>query len=411
VNFTSARLRIAFVHTHPIQYFTPLYAYLNRNDFEAVPIYLTAHGLDAAELDPGFGQRVKWDVDLLAGTDPIFVPGAREQTNSASAMRLFNPSLFNIIRHGKFDALVLSGHRTPGNYVAFAGARAAGIPVFIRSDTHANLSRWTTKNGLRDLLMPRLYRHFDGALAIGTRNADFYRMLGLPDDRITIVPFAVDNERMIAGAAMPTAERAIFRKNYGIGPDRVAITFVSKLQPRKRADDLIRATRLLAEEGLPVDLVIAGSGEQEAELRAIVAGSPGLNVVFPGFLNQSEVPRLLGASDVFVLPSEDEPWGLIVNEAMCAGLPIVISEQLGCTPDLLVNGVNGHSFGARNVKQLASALRPIVCSPDRRRAMGAQSRRIIDGWSYAQCAPALRSALAVAQQRRSALRPRQDTAG
>lgn len=391
------RKRVAFIHTHPIQYFAPFYAYLNRtDDLQGIPIYLTAHGVDRPELDPGFGQAIKWDVDLLAGTDPIFVDGARERRRTAGATRLLAPSLFNIIRRGDFDALVLAGHRTRANYVAFLAARSARIPIFIRGDTHAGLARWTRRNVLRDLIIPRIYRRFDGALAIGTRNAEFYRLLGIPEERITVMPFAVDNERLITASTLAPNERLALRARYGIGSKRVAITFVSKLQRRKRADTLIRAAALLAAEGFPIDLVIAGSGEHETELRTLARTCPNLKVLFPGFINQAEIPRLLGASDVFVLPSQDEPWGLIVNEAMCAGLPIVISKELGCTPDLLIDGVNGRCFDTGNVDQLANALQQIVSSSSLRRSMGAAGRRIIDGWSYAQCAAGLRLALASA---------------
>ena len=388
------RRRVAFVHTHPIQYFAPFYAYLNRtDDLQGVPIYLTAHGVDRPEIDPGFGQAIKWDVDLLTGTDPIFVNGARERTSAVNATRLLAPSLINIIRRGNFDALVLAGHRTRANYVAFLAARSAGIPIFIRGDTHAGLARWTRRNVLRDLIIPRIYRRFDGALAIGNRNAEFYRLLGMPEERITIMPFAVDNERLITASTLAPDERSALRARYGIGPKRVAITFVSKLQRRKRADTLIRAAALLATEGFPIDLIIAGSGEHETELRALARAYSNLKVLFPGFINQAEIPRLLGASDVFVLPSQDEPWGLIVNEAMCAGLPIVISKELGCMPDLLIDGVNGRCFDAGDVDQLAAALREIVCSGSLRRSMGTASRKIIDGWGYVQCATALRLAL------------------
>ena len=104
-------------------------------------------------------------------------------------------------------------------------------------------------------------------------------------------------------------------------------------------------------------------------------------------------PKYYAASDVFVLPSENETWGLAINEAMCAGLPIVASEEIGCVPDLVHNGVNGGTFVAKDVAGLANALRPILAEPDLRRRMGDASRDIVSRWSFTECRDGLRTAL------------------
>ena len=93
------------------------------------------------------------------------------------------------------------------------------------------------------------------------------------------------------------------------------------------------------------------------------------NVRFIGFINQSAMPRYYGASDVFVLPSIDEPWGLAINEAMCAGLPIVASSELGCIPDLVRDRGNGLVFQAGNIAALADALRLLIANAQLRERM------------------------------------------
>ena len=175
--------------------------------------------------------------------------------------------------------------------------------------------------------------------------------------------------------------------------------YVSKLQRRKHPDDLLRAAGMLGAQGLDFDLAIAGSGEMEGELKAM-AGALGLaNVVFPGFVNQSEMPTLLGAADIFALPAEAEPWGLVVNEAMCAGLPIVVSRELGCAPDLLREGENGFGFQAGDVAALAAALRPLIVDAGLRAAMSRASLEIISDWDFAHCLAGLRETLAGLPQR------------
>ena len=109
------------------------------------------------------------------------------------------------------------------------------------------------------------------------------------------------------------------------------------------------------------------------------------DVVFGGFINQTELPRVFSVSDIFVLPAENEPWGLIVNEAMCAGIPIVISQEVGCVPDLVKDGENGYHTVTADVGSLATAIEKLLTDGDRRRRMGASSLNLIKNWSYEQC--------------------------
>jgi glycosyltransferase involved in cell wall biosynthesis len=157
---------------------------------------------------------------------------------------------------------------------------------------------------------------------------------------------------------------------------------------------LLRAAARLNRERVVFHLVMVGSGEMETELRTLAQHLGLSNIHFAGFVNQAALPRVYAACDVFVLPSENEPWGLAVNEAMCAGLPIVASAEIGCVPDLVHDGRNGRTVSAGNVAELTDALRPLLTDAELRRRMGEASRKIIARWSYAECRAGLRAALA-----------------
>ena len=148
----------------------------------------------------------------------------------------------------------------------------------------------------------------------------------------------------------------------------------------------LRAAARLKDRGIRFHVVMVGSGEMAAELVDLAARLGLENVHFHGFANQSALPQIYGAADVFVLPSENEPWGLAVNEAMCAGLPIVASAEVGCVADLVQPHVNGQTFAAGDVEGLANALHPILVDMETRQRMSAASRAIISRWSYAECA-------------------------
>jgi glycosyltransferase involved in cell wall biosynthesis len=264
----------------------------------------------------------------------------------------------------------------------------------MRGETHLGLSRSPLKLQLRKLAMGTLYGMLDGVLAIGSANAAFYRAMGVPDERIFPAPYTVDNARFTEAARLTRQERAALRLTLGVSDARPILLYSAKFDARKCPQDMLRAAAQLNAEGANFHLAMIGSGALEAELRAM-ADTLGLeNVHFHGFVNQAEMPRIYGVCDVFVLPSRDEPWGLAINEAMCAGLPIVASAEIGCVPDLVKNGVNGYTFTGGDVAALCAALRRLIADADLRAHMGTASRDIISRWSFAEVRDGLRLALA-----------------
>ncbi len=277
--------------------------------------------------------------------------------------------------------------------IALAAGRLKGVPVLMRGETHLGLAISPAKALARRMMMGALYRQCTGLLAIGAANRDFYHAMGVDDKRISLVPYTVDNDRFIAAARITPRERRDWRKRLGVEDDAPIILFASKFQGRKRPGDLLQAFLQLRRDGLDAHLVMVGSGELEADLHKVASDAADPNVHFPGFFNQSDLPRVYAASELFVLPSENEPWGLIVNEVMCAGLPVIVAQEVGCVRDLVRDGVNGATYPSGNIGALAAAIGAVLADPVKRVAMGAASRRIIDHWSYRECLDGIRDAL------------------
>ncbi len=392
--------RIAVVNSHPIQYFAPLYAYLNRDpSLEVTALYCSDFSLRGA-VDPGFKKAVTWDVDLLSGYRAQFLGERAKRRVPGGFWSLVCPEVWGAIRGGRYDAVMLHGYNYAAYVLSFLAAKSCGLPVFMRSETHLGLQRRTFRRWLRDSVLSFAYRFIDGFMAIGSANRDYYRALGVPEHKIYDAPYTVDNERFISAAQLSEKERAGLRRRFGLPANQPVVLYASKLTPRKHPDDVVRALRLLQSEGIGASLLLVGSGAMESALRTLVSSSGVNDVAFGGFVNQSELPRVLAASDVFVLPAENEPWGLIVNEAMCAGLPVVVANEIGCVPDLVRHGENGLLVRAGDVTGLADALRILLSSEALRRAMGSNGLAIIRGWSYERCRQGVRAAAAMIQGRR-----------
>ncbi len=382
----SKPFRMAVVNSHPIQYFAPLFAYLNNDPaLEVTALYCSNSSLRGG-LDPGFKQAVKWDVDLLAGYRAVFLGENAERRMPTGFWSLVCPEVWSEIRSGRYDGVLLHGYHYAAYVLAFLAAKRSGIPVFFRSETHLGLQRTPWKRRLRDGVLAMAFRFVDRFLAIGSANREYYRALGVPADKIFDMPYTVDNDRFIAAALISQDQRATVRRRFGLPLDRPVVLYASKFMPRKHPDDVVHAIARLRDEGVRASLLFVGSGEMEQALRSLVVELDLEDaVVFGGFVNQAEQPKVYAACDVFVLPSENEPWGLIVNEVMCASVAVVVAGEVGCVPDLVRDGHNGLLMQAGDVASLVTALRRLLTNESERVAMGRNSLEIIRGWGYERC--------------------------
>ena len=378
----SRKLRLAVLVSHPIQYFVPLFRLLaQRQDLDFVVLYHTRLGT-VPYRDEGFGRDVQWDIPLLEGYPHHFLSDRLE--NGGCQWRVIP-----VLLQERPDVLIVHGYTAPTNLLAMLLAKVLGIRVLMRGDTrvqqgHVSAFRRWVKRGVLSLC--------DGAIAVGSANRDYYQSLGMKEDRIFFAPFSVDNAAFALPAGDRETHRAALRHQFGISGDAQLVVFASKLMCRKRASDLIDAFSRVRGRLPDAHLVIAGSGEEEASLKHQASETAQGYVHFLGFLNQSELPRTFAASDVFVLPSDNEPWGLVVNEAMAAGLPVIVSDDVGAAPDLVAMTGAGVVYPCGDIDALASCLNTMLGDEGLRRKMAVRSREVIQSWDITCTADAIAAA-------------------
>lgn len=393
-------LRIAVLNTHPIQYFAPLYAHLARTvpTLEVTALYCSDYSLRGAK-DEGFAQTVSWDIDLLAGYKSVFLGEDAAKRIPRGFWSLVVPQIWRELRSGNYDVLWLHGYGYFACIIAFLAARSLGIPVLLRGETHLLLARGGWRRWFRDRLLGQFFKRIDGFLAIGSRNREYYRSMGVPDSRIHLVPYTVDNERFMQASDLSVEVRKDIRARFGIFDDTPIVLYASKLVERKHAHTLLQAIAAMQGKGTKVALCIVGSGPMQSGLQELKKELNLLHTNFVGFVNQSELPGIYAACDIFVLAAESEPWGLVVNEVMCAGLPVVVSDEAGCAADLVEDEVNGYQVRAGNQTDLISALSKLCASSTLRSQMGRASVARIRRWSYDECAAGLCDAISALHRR------------
>jgi glycosyltransferase involved in cell wall biosynthesis len=212
---------------------------------------------------------------------------------------------------------------------------------------------------------------------------EFLRSLGLPPERVFLTPFVIDTPFFSARAA--ASEREATRARWSIPPAAPVALFVGKLVPWKRPGDFLEAAARV--EGLYA--VFAGEGPLRTALEARSA-LPDLSgrVRFLGFINQMGLPQIYAACDFLVLPSEYEPFGVVVNEAFACGIPAVVSDVCGAAGDLVRNEETGFVIGTGDVDELSERLSLLAADPKFRRELGARARARVESWGPLQNAEA-----------------------
>jgi glycosyltransferase involved in cell wall biosynthesis len=388
--------KLAILNTHPIQYFAPLYRRLAQEPDIDLTVYFCSRQGAEEYVDVGFGERIKWDRSLLDGYEHKFLKNWRAGDQVGGFGSLINPGIVSELRRHRYDALIVNGHNHATYLLAMLAAKTLGTAVMMRCETHLGLQRSAFKKLVRKPLLSFLYnRVCDLCLPIGTLNKEFYLFHGVDRNRLFTVPYTVDNEYFTLAARQYAGPD--LREELGIPQGKPIVLFASKLLSRKRPMDLLLAFHRLQAQGVNAALLFVGSGERELELKNYVREHQLSDVYFLGFRNQSELPKFYSMADVFVFPSENEPWGLVLNEVMCAGLPVVASREIGAVPDLVHHGVNGFTYGAGDIDQLSSCLIQLLEAPEKRRLMAKESRTIIGQWNYEYCVSGIVQALAALQ--------------
>jgi glycosyltransferase involved in cell wall biosynthesis len=371
---------LAIVASHPVQYQAPWYRALAAVTDLRV---FFAHRIGADEqARAGFGVPFEWNIPLFDGYRSEWLQNVAARPGVDRFRGCDTPQVARRIEEGRFDAVVVNGWNLLSYWQAIRAARRARIPVMVRGDSQLVTARGAWHRSAKRLVYPRLLKSFDAFLAVGLRNEDYYRHYGVAADRIYRSPHCVDNDFFAHAADAARRRPDDRRRAAGIAADAVVFTFAGKLIAKKRALDFLMALERTRRAHPEVRGLIVGDGPLRAELEEYQrTHDTGCTMV--GFLNQLEIAQAYVAADALVLPSTgEETWGLVVNEAMACGVPAIVSDEVGCAPDLIDEGRTGYTYPCRDVAALADRMTRIAARhPDERRAMGSLAEARIAGYS------------------------------
>jgi len=377
---------------------SPLFSMLSK-EVDLTVYYCSDVGVGKNDYDAQFGRTVNWGDSFLSKHKYKFLKNFQSFSFRKNQDAWFNPSIISELIKNNYDALIVYGWNSFTDWLAFFACFFTRTKILIWGENPMNQETVAgRKSFLKKALLKPLFKRVFAFLYIGEENRKFYKYYGVPDDKLFFVPYSTNNAVFSATRDKLKSEREELRKKLlNIKDDRRVILFVGKLTEKKRPMDILRAYQLLNENhSTLIALVFVGDGALRGSLEKYAAEYALPDVYFTGFACQEEVQKYYAVADVFILPSGiGETWGMVVNQAMCFGLPVIVSDMVGCGPDLVKKGVNGFSFPCGDVQALAERIKKIITSKEMLADFGRESKKIIERYSYEEDIRGIKKALGI----------------
>ena len=386
------RARVAIIASHVIQYQDPFFRLLAADpDIDLTVLYLSDAGAQSYR-DEDMGTTLQWDVEVLIGYRHAFLRNLARNSNRGWT-RHVNPGIVQALLRGHYDMVIfMLGWGSISAVLGILTCRLGGIPFFLYGDSSFPPTEDSMRRRSRARLLRWLFRNTTGFMVSGALNAEYYRHYGADSNHFFLLPWAVDNERFEKASRFASGERERMRESLGIRPDQIVFVFSAKLIARKDPITLLHAYEQMPDRDQAVVLFL-GDGVLREPLEAYAQEHELAGAHFTGFVNQSELPKYYGISDVLVLPSTYEPRGAVINEAMACGLPVVVTDRCGSIGDIVLEGENAFIYPAGDEVALAGFMDRLTADAELRARMGRRSREIIDTWTFARGVQGVKAAM------------------
>jgi len=361
--------RLAIVASHPVQYHAPWFRNMAAQPGLDIEVLFGHYASGNEQAEAGFGVEFDWDVPLLEGYAHRFLTNVAAQPSVNTFGGVDTPGVTQVLRHGHYDAVLVLGWHTRAYWQAIQACWREGRAVMARSDSHLHDARPLLTRLAKELPYRYFINRLDACLPVGIWSRDYFRHYGARPERTFLVPHSA---AVPSAARQPSDLRLAGRQAWDLPSDALVCLLAGKLIPRKCPLDFVRAIARASRTAAVVGLV-AGDGPLREET-ARLAQELKAPICFAGFLNQGEMCRAYAAADVLVLPSSQETWGLVANEAMAWGLPCVVSDLVGCGPDLVEDGVTGFTVPLHDIEALATRLAFLSDDPGARGRMSQNAK-------------------------------------
>ena len=383
----NTKYKVVIMAPTPFYYQVPLFREMAANpDIDLMVYFFSEESLNGRDIQIMYRADDRWGVaeELLKGFKYKFLKNYSPKPSYLRPLYgLMNFGVIKEILNGKPDAVILMGWTNVSWWLSIITCWLLRIPFFYMTD--ANVQAETLKSRIklapkRILMSKLLFKLASGFLCAGSSNRDLYSLYGVPDRKLVQFAYSWDYSSFLENADRLRAKKDDFKKELGIPLDKKIVLFCGRLALEKDVSLLLKAYRKVDAENKM--LVLVGDGPLKESIEDYVEEHKIDPVRFLGFQDRSEISKYYAISDLLVLPSAQETWGIVVSEALCCGLPVIISDQVGSGTDMVKHGQNGYIFPSGDDDSLAGHINQLIKMPESEiTKMGARSQEIMKDWT------------------------------
>jgi glycosyltransferase involved in cell wall biosynthesis len=370
-----SKKKLAIIQTHPTQFDAGLFQFLSKENllFDLTVIFTKFNSLSAPH-DPEINITPNWGMNTTIGYKYISLPAE------------FIPKflfLRKIFKYKKYDHVILSGYSSLTLIMGMLLGAIYGVSIGLRADSVNSTNRGIIKRLIRKIFLPILFRTYKFGHPVGGLTRDLMIDNGFNPKSLYIFPYAIDHGYLSRYKSNCVSYRQSIRKQLNIDKGDIVFIGVLKFVHREDPLTLIYAFNQIAEKFNNTQLILVGDGPLDRSVKEAVNKRYFNKVHFIGYIPYADLPKYYAASNIFVHPALDEPWGVSVNEAMFFNLTVLISDRVGAGFDLVFESINGYIFKNKNCEDLTNKMMTLCNITDlEREKMGNESFKIISKWDY-----------------------------
>jgi glycosyltransferase involved in cell wall biosynthesis len=324
---------LAIITTHPIQYQIPLFKELSkRRKFKTHVFYANDLGINKNKFNKDFNLKFSWNISMLSGYKFFF-----SKKNIWNSWFLSFANLSKYLDKINCNYVLILGWNKVIYYQAIFYAVKKKIPILLRSENNLKFKQFFFKSFIKRIIFPFFFSLFNKIFYIGELNKCFYLFYGVKKNKLISAPYFVDNNFFYQ-------KKKKYNKIFNI-------LFVGTFINRKRPFDILKIAKTL-ENYKDIKFILIGSGPLLLSCKKLAKEHFLNNVDFKGFQNQQQIKKIYTQAHILINSSSYETWGLVVNEAMSAGLPCIVTSETGCAVDLIKNGKTGYTYKVKDLISL-----------------------------------------------------------
>ena len=373
--------KLAIITTHPIQYQIPLFKILKKFGIEAYVFFASRHGMSLKNKDPEFLKKIKWNNEKysLSGYRSFF---SKNQKRNIDDFKLSFDEIENKLKKEKFEHILILGWNNLHYLKSFYYALKLNIKIILRVETNLKSQVNILKKIIKFIFLRFLFKNITYFLSIGKLNRQFYLSHNIHQKKIFPAPYFVDNKFF----SLKITKNNI-KKKFKL-EDKKIILFVGKLIDRKNPIEFLKLAKQYQTKA-KYHFIIIGDGYLKKDCKNFIKKNRLKNVSLKGFVNQRELRKYYKMSDLMIVTSLYETWGLVINEAFCFHVPVICTSKCGAAKDLIINGKTGYTYKSGNLNQLKNRLKSILNDKKLRKKMSLNIKNHIKKYSIVKTVESL----------------------